>query len=165
MLVSSNVPDNITLGRSQLLSMSIEGDQLAKRNLDILDNGQQPILPYKYPPNFIVKYQSRPLPQYVDGKSNNILLNTFVRNRALFCYEMSGDIVCRKWKYLGTPPDIIMQYIFNDPQQITNLDVPEEDLFANSDASFQTNRGTFYRYGDFVVIQNGSAKSTYLIKS
>jgi hypothetical protein len=150
-------------GFNELTLLANNNFSLAKVNLNIINNNAIVFNPKI--PQWILTIQSTILPSNF-GKIN-ILDSTFKRTYSLRCFEIKGNILSRRWKYInanGSPTSITDQFIFSDTKTITEKE--KNELALNCEAIFENNNQTYLKFGNLIVNLNSKNNCSYqIIKS
>ena len=142
-----------------------EGYSLAKVNLDLINKTNKGVS-YKVP-DIVVELTKVKLPDNFQ-ESRSILDSTFQKDkyRTLSCKEVTGNITYRKWKYIGEPSFIALQYVFQSTVNKQLTDIDKNKLFLSSERIFEDDYCTYLCFGDLILIIDSENNFKYqIIKS
>ena len=152
-------------GIEMLKRLGDEGYSLAKVNLDLINKTNKGVS-YKIP-DFVVELTKVKLPDNFQ-ESRSILDSTFQKDkyRTLSCKEVTGNITYRKWKYIGEPSFIALQYMFQSTVNKQLTDIDKNKLFLSSERIFEDDYCTYLCFGDLILIIDSENNFKYqIIKS
>jgi hypothetical protein len=160
MMYHSNEKQKKEQGLSTLTKMAVDGNKLAKANLTDINTKSNTIVT----PEYINEIASIKIPDEYAFSKINILDPIFKKSPKLYCNEISGKIVSRKWKLANQKYGgylIVIQHLFKQTKTISEND--KNNLIASSQSIFETNTGTYLRFNDIIVIINSNNQATYQI--
>ena len=115
-------------------------------------------------PDWILKLDKEKLPTNFQN-AVNIIDSTFSKDKyhTLSCKEVDSPFKYRKWKFLNEKSFIVLQYIFNNEINRTLSDSEKVDLYAASQAVFETPNTCYLRFNDIILILENNNTLKYQI--